>query len=514
MLRMLTSIMLIASAAVAAPAALEAARALLNADSNAPAISIPARVSPADDYWPPDATPDLGLGAMPSVSIVARDAQRDAAIAAARDDAAARKVRVVSAHVDVPRIREGDWRIETLPDGRTRRRMTIASPGATFLRPHVTAWPGGNFDVHVRGTDGMVRRLAPTATAATSDFWGPAVSGDAIEIVVDGAGAAPAIAIDRLAHGLVWPGAGLELGCYLDVTCYDDWKDARTGVAEIYIESTWGGYSCTGSLLSDTAGSLRPWFLTANHCLSTVAEADSVIVFWNFHTAACNGAPPNHETLPTSSGSEIAAKNGQSDFTLLLLDENPPPGTTYLGVSTAPLLPGAPITVVHHPDAAYKRITFGNVTGVGGDFWTVLYTESSTEGGSSGSPLFNASKQVVGQLWGGEALCTRMWGTDDFGKISSSWNLGLGDALDSPAPTTTTTTTLPGTTTTTTHAPSDDDDDFDDDDFDDDSALGNDDAADDDAALDDDDGGDPDGLDSNYEKSPEDAGDSAGGCGC
>ncbi|MCZ7586826.1 MAG: trypsin-like peptidase domain-containing protein [Deltaproteobacteria bacterium] len=335
--------------------------------------------------------------------------------------------------------------------------------------------------VLVYGEDarGDVREAFPTRTARRSDFWGPIAAGDMLHVEVLGGARPPRLAVDRVAHGLPKDGgAALELGCYLDPTCYAFWDEIKSGVAEIYYESWWGGSSCTGSLLDDLSHTGTPWFLTANHCMSTQDEADSVIIYWNFHTSVCNGAVPPHGSLPTSSGSDVMAENETSDFTLLKLDENPPGGTWFLGWSTDALAVNDPITVIHHPDAAWKRISFGHLVGSDANFWEVVYTESSTEGGSSGSPLFNENRQVIGQLWGGYALCTRMNDTDEFGKFGESWNRGISDFLG-----VTTTTTTSTTTTTVPDADDDADDDVDDDASDDDSASGDDDTADETKAV-------------------------------
>ena len=45
-------------------------------------------------------------------------------------------------------------------------------------------------------------------------------------------------------------------------------------------------YICTGTLVADTGGSMTPYFLTANHCISTSTEAASLETYWDF-TAPC-----------------------------------------------------------------------------------------------------------------------------------------------------------------------------------------------------------------------------------
>lgn len=67
------------------------------------------------------------------------------------------------------------------------------------------------------------------------------------------------------------------------------------------------------------------------------------------------------------------------------------------------------------------------------NFWSVVYSESSTEGGSSGSALLNANGQIIGQLTGGNASCEaplndpEYW--DVYGQFGASWDLGLADYL-------------------------------------------------------------------------------------
>ncbi|MCL4233800.1 MAG: trypsin-like peptidase domain-containing protein [Deltaproteobacteria bacterium] len=442
-------------------------------------------------------------------------------------------------HADAPTLNAGDWTRIARADGLVSWMARISSPGADYLRTHFTRTVRRG-EIWVIGGDGVARMARPTRTATTTDFWGPIVPGDrmTIEVVTPG-DAPPANLIDTISHILPLQDLAAEQNCYSDPTCFTDGNAVKKGVGWIWLADPWGTFICTGSLLSDVSGSLAPYFLTANHCMNTQQEADAIVVVWNYHTSTCDGSVPNPVTLPNSAGSEMLAHSSQSDFALFLLDEDPPAGTTYLGWTTDALASGEDITVVHHPDGSWKRITFGDQVGGDTNFWEVRYTDGSTEGGSSGSPLFNDDMLVVGQLYGGSAWCTNMNGTDDFGKFSRSWTLGIEDYLNSstttttPSTTTTTTTSTTAPTTTTTTAPTttttsptttttipgdddtdDDADDDSDDDADDDGWYPDDDVSDDDTT--DDDVGDDDATDDDSmdDDASGDDDDEAGGCGC
>jgi len=90
-------------------------------------------------------------------------------------------------------------------------------------------------------------------------------------------------------------------------------------------------YVCSGALIaseSSNDGDLTPYFLTADHCLNTQAEADSVVMYWNYESPECRppGSAESAEPLPldfashTQSGAIWRASYGVSDFTLLELD--------------------------------------------------------------------------------------------------------------------------------------------------------------------------------------------------
>jgi V8-like Glu-specific endopeptidase len=54
--------------------------------------------------------------------------------------------------------------------------------------------------------------------------------------------------------------------------------------------------------------------------------------------------------------------------------------------------------------------------------WVVVFDNGTAEGGSSGSPLFNTNKRVIGQLHGGYSGCAPI--EKDYGRFDKSWTGG------------------------------------------------------------------------------------------
>jgi PKD repeat protein len=90
---------------------------------------------------------------------------------------------------------------------------------------------------------------------------------------------------------------------------------------------------------------------------------------------------------------------------------------------------------IHHPAGDIKKIsTFNGSTVSAGwngnglpSHWRLSWTANSnghgvTEGGSSGSPLFNNSNgRIIGTLTGGSSYCTALSSPDFYGKMSYHW---------------------------------------------------------------------------------------------
>jgi lysyl endopeptidase len=351
----------------------------------------------------------------------------------------------------------GTW--EKLPDGRLWR-LRVTSPGAVFLSFGLSDFalsPGARlsfYSVDRRYQDGPY-----TARNNNPDrvFQSPAIPGDSgvIELFVPRqprGSAAPSLVVSSVSHGYRdWNGFarvplrnGLPnidrvtsaLGaCERDVNCSEgsSWQADKRAVARTYD----GRFLCTGTLVNNGRQDCRNLFLTANHCVSRSQTASGMVFYWNYENSTCGGNDAS--TGFTSTGSALRATNSASDFTLLELSSAPSAAFSvyYAGWNRSAAAPSSGVGI-HHPTGAAKKISFENnplqdgggfTGGWGGTHWRVTGWDSgTTEGGSSGSGIWNSSHQVVGQLHGGTADCSGGW--DEYGKLASSWTLGASTLLD------------------------------------------------------------------------------------
>jgi len=336
-------------------------------------------------------------------------------------------------------------------------RLRIEAPGATslnlgFSRYHMPA--GGRLMIYSADGRRVVRPFTAADNESHGELWTPLVEGE--ELVVELT--LPALELDELELELSRIGQGYRGfgardesaedsgSCNVDVVCpiADPW---RTEIPAVGVISTGGSTFCTGFLVNNTAGDQAPYFMTANHCGIGVGNASSLVVYWNFETSVC-GAGPDGTLTEFSSGATHLASYGPSDFTLVLLDDAPDPdfGVAYAGWNRSGL-DEASAVAIHHPSGDEKRISFEDqpttttsylgtsVPGNGTHIRIADWDLGTTEGGSSGSPLFNPAHQVIGQLHGGYAACGN--DSDDwYGKLSVSWDGGgtpgtrLSDWLD------------------------------------------------------------------------------------
>ncbi len=271
------------------------------------------------------------------------------------------------------------------------------------------------------------------------------------------------ISIEYVVHGYRY--INIEEGyygsagdCMVNVNCEEgaNWQNEKKAVALILVH----GYRyCTGSLINTTDLSQKPYFLTANHCLSGWANYDGIhdavsapdldyySFYWNYEVPGCinDSIEPTHYS---TSGATILANNSFSDFALLRLAEDPGNISNYLpfylgwdcsGES------GNPGVCIHHPCGDVKKISTASIQPIStywksslidaDSHWKVGWKQTlnghgMTQGGSSGSPLLNALHRAIGQLHGSNCRdCNNPTGCSWYGKIDVSWTGNDNDSI-------------------------------------------------------------------------------------
>lgn len=258
-------------------------------------------------------------------------------------------------------------------------------------------------------------------TAQTaSDFWTGSFPGERVRVELllpKGVEATELpFTIDQLLHAYIDPLAkafeSLKVAgpCHNDVTCFPGWVATAAGVARYSFVSGGSGFLCSGQLLNNQKQDFTPYFLSANHCVNTGAEAASTEFFWFYQTATCGGAPPDVNSVPRSFGATLVSTHTQSDYVLMLIEGALPGGLTWVGWTSANQAGGTPSTAIHHPAGDFKRISFGGKSGANScgssGFVQVDWTDAPTEPGSSGSGIFrDATQQLYGTLSFGPSAC-------------------------------------------------------------------------------------------------------------
>lgn len=259
------------------------------------------------------------------------------------------------------------------------------------------------------------------------------------------------ISIEYVVHGYRYidfneKSFGEAGSCMVNINCEEgqNWQNEKKAVARIIIQ---GNAYCSGSLVVTTDLNEKPLFLTANHCISYTGKdaennpnLDYTFFYWNYEAPGCanvNVEPSYYST----SGAKILANDSYTDFALFRLTEDPKDlpnySPYYLGWDSSGQS-GNPGVCIHHPCGDIKKIS--TVAGQpistyyldynensNANYWkvtwaTTLNGHSTTEGGSSGSPLITSKHKVIGQLHGGYADCgDSILSPDWYGKINVSW---------------------------------------------------------------------------------------------
>lgn len=341
-----------------------------------------------------------------------------------------------SLSVDV--LASGTW--DLLPDGRQRCRLLLRSAGAVMLsvqfdhfRPAAgatvflydasrTRFIGG-FDASTAVEGGLATAVLP-GDAVVIEYLRPAGAvGDRLEVA-------------SITHGVVdvfdrSEGArDIDPGyqsapCQMNVSCpaASDWQAQKRSVA-LFLRPDGGG--CTGTIVNNTANNGVPYFLSAKHCY--LPNEGQWVFYFNYDSPTCVGdVGPTTQTL---SGAALAAANDGGDLLLVRLNNTPPEAYNvyYAGWDRSTAAPTSG-SLVHHPLSDVKKINLFTTQGTsvvhstGTNCWSVLFNNGLMEGGSSGAPLFNTAKRLVGTAFDATQTCaTATTAPVLFAKFNANWD--------------------------------------------------------------------------------------------
>lgn len=336
-----------------------------------------------------------------------------------------------------------------------------ALPGSAMLRVYSQARPDTVFQIS--GQEVLQRiernRNAGDHSDAGRTWWTPDIGSAEVTLEIELPAGVPAgaldIAVPRVSHIF----AALEIPqeqevvskinesdpCNLDATCYDAYANQRNAVARmLFVNDDGLTYACTGTLLSDASGSGTPYFLSANHCISSQTAASTLQTDWFYRSPACNSRTLSSATTKRYNGATLLYASSSTDTSFLRLNDAPPAGTFFAGwdASAGAAATGTPVVGLHHPQADLLKISFGSVvgqssctsaggtqvtcSGTSGNFYRVGWSQGTTQGGSSGSALFSSDgRYVMGTLYAGNAVCGVTTSADFYGRFDVAYNTAL-----------------------------------------------------------------------------------------
>jgi hypothetical protein len=236
--------------------------------------------------------------------------------------------------------------------------------------------------------------------------------------------------------------------CEVNINCPEgaNWQFQKHGIARIYVRYNNGFFWCSGSLLNNTLQNNEPFFLTADHCGPSVTpeELSQWIFYFNYEAPGCENPTENPASNSLNGAVKLAnANTSGSDFLLLRLADTVPVNyEPYYNGWSAENIPSPQGVTIHHPAGDIRKISTYTVPvqsstwySTPGTHWEVYWSETAdgwgvTEGGSSGSPLFDNTGKIIGALTGGQSSCDPDGGgagtgpdkPDYYGKFSYSWD--------------------------------------------------------------------------------------------
>ena len=332
----------------------------------------------------------------------------------------------------------GVW--EDLPDGSRLWRLKIHSQGAYSLNfVFDTFYIPSHSQLYIYTADKQYVAGAFTAenNNAAGDFATALFPADEVvmeyhESVSDRDSARIVLSSVIHAYKNLTGSWGISDDCNIDINCPQG-ANMQVQKRAVVLILRYNYAHCTGTLMNNVRQDGTPYLLTANHCVEGYESTLSKFVFvFNYEALTCNSQ--QQATVYSINGATCLARHAHSDFCLLLLSSTPTQEMKpyYAGWNARKELPTSAVGI-HHPSGDVKKISVADNYFTYTKYETdipsfpdnthiqLIWAQGTTEGGSSGSALFNQDKLVVGQLEGGYAMCDDPDGEDLYGRLAYSW---------------------------------------------------------------------------------------------
>ena len=404
---------------------------------------------------------------IPVLSVAGPDMENIVAEDAVRDDLGLLYRIGVALPTQITPSNSGMW--TTLPNGDKQWQIHVKSEGAEALSFLFQTFKlQGLATIKIQNEKGQLIHPVLSAKDVESHFMYNAALcfGDDMYLTLTEPIGSPSseILIDRIIYNYRATGnpnsqkINESEACEVNVNCSpvgDNWQEEKRGVARIYVVEGNGAGWCTGSLVNNTSNDCKPLFLTALHCgvNCTTADFNQWKFYFRYESPNCTN-PGVAGTLDDYfingcfklSDAGDGGGNTGSDFLLVQM------GTANNQASTVNTLKSANFNAywngwdanntattggagIHHPAGDIKKISTFNGNTVSNTWggstpnthWRIVWSSNAngygvTEGGSSGSPLFNnSSGRIIGTLTGGGSFCTAQTAPDSYGKMSYHW---------------------------------------------------------------------------------------------
>lgn len=341
-------------------------------------------------------------------------------------------------------LQQGEW--EYAGDGSMVCRLALRSPGALMLSVQFDRWELNPGDVvylytpdrrrFIGGFDASNRQ--PDGTMATAVLPGDEV---VVEYRAFKVSRRPAeLRVASVTHGTVdLFGFSAEAGeaqrdidpgfqsspCQININCPEAvaWQDQKRSVA-LFLRPDGGG--CTGNLVNNTQSPRRPYFELAQHCY--VNNTSGWVFYWNYEAPSCVGTVG--PTDQTTTGCTVRAGDYYKDLMLVELTSDPPAAYNvyYAGWDRSGTPPQSSV-MISHPMYDVKKIAFDSdpctsyTDAIGVQCWTGFWNQGLSQAVSSGAPLFDQNKRMVGHYYDGAQVCSTATSLPYyFAKFSAMWD--------------------------------------------------------------------------------------------